>query len=72
MLIQLPNGDWISPKAVAGVRVMVHDKLGPRVVIDAHQHYGHHMVEFDDAEAARAWAAEFGRKCGRAKPEGAA
>lgn len=63
MLIELPNGNWISPKAVAGVRVMVHDKLGPRVVIDTHQHYGHHMVEFDDAEAARMWAAEFGRKC---------
>lgn len=71
MLIELPNGDWISPKTVAGVRVMVHDKFGPRVVIDTHQHCGHHIVEFNDADAARAWAAEFARKYARPEPEDA-
>ena len=70
VLIELPNGDWISPKAIAGVRVMVGDKLGPRVVIDTHHHYGHHLIEFDAPEAARTWAAEFGRKCaGAGQPE---
>lgn len=63
MFVKLPNGDWINPNAIAGVRVMVNDKLGPRVVIDTTQHCGHHMIEFDNPEAARAWAEKFGQDC---------
>ncbi len=63
MLVKMPNGDWINPEVVVGVRVMVGDKMGPRVVIDTRQNYGHHMIEFDNPEAARAWAKDFGLKC---------
>lgn len=68
MLIELPNGDWISPEAVAGVRVLTGDTLGPRVAIDTHRHHGHHPIESDDPEAARAWAAGFARECTPAAP----
>lgn len=63
MLLKLPNGDWISPAVVVGVRVMLADKMGPRVVIDTTQQFGHHIIDFDLPEAARTWAGEFGRKC---------
>lgn len=66
MLVKMPNGDWINPEVVVGVRVMVGDKMGPRVVIDTRQHYGHHLLEFDDPEAARAWAEKFGQDCNAA------
>ncbi len=62
-MIEPPNGDWISPEAVAGVRVLAGDTLGPRVAIDTHRHHAHHPIEFDNPETARAWAAGFARKC---------
>jgi hypothetical protein len=61
-LEQLPNGYWIELEAVIGVRLLVGDKLGPRVVLDTRQCSGHTLLEFDNPEAARAWAAEFGQK----------
>lgn len=68
MLMKLPSGDWINPATITGVRIMVGDKLGPRVVIDTVQNYGHHMIEFDNPEAARAWAEKFGQECNAATP----
>jgi hypothetical protein len=68
MLVKLINGDWINPSVVVGVRVLVGDKLGPRVVIDTTQNYGHHLLEFDTPEAARVWADGFGQQCNAALP----
>jgi hypothetical protein len=66
MLIKLPNGDWIAPSAIVGIRVMVDTHSGPRVVIDTTQHYGHHPIEFDNPEAARAYGEELGQRCNAA------
>lgn len=66
MLVKLPNGDWINPTTIAGVRLMVGDKLGPRAVIDTMQNYGQHEIEFDNPEASRVWAEKFGQECNAA------
>lgn len=61
-LIELPNGDFIATSTVLGVRAMVNDKMGPRVLLDVSTAGGMVMIEFDDPEAARIWAREFSSK----------
>lgn len=67
MLIELPNRDWIDPKAVQGVRLITDsiEKYGPRVTIDACGQQGLHLIAFDDIEAAREWIKKFGADCMR-------
>lgn len=63
MLIELPNGDWVDPGAVQGVRMMNDKQFGPRVVIDASGTQALYFFHMDDAEAARAWVKDFCSKC---------
>lgn len=65
-LIELPNGDWIAPDAMKGIRTIIDREHGPRVILDLAGGPGCLVVEFDTAEAARAWAAKFGRECNAA------
>lgn len=62
MLIELPSGEFISPKAVMGVRPMVHDKMGPRVLLDVTTATQVIMIEFDNRETALSWARDFASK----------
>ncbi len=61
-LIELPSGDFIDPTIVRGVRPMIGDKMGPRVLVDVITRTEVIMVEFDLPEAAREWAREFAGK----------
>ena len=69
MLIELPNGDWVDPKAVQGVRLMNDKQFGPRVAIDAYGQSAHFFFHMDDAEAARAWVKDFCTKCNEQRHE---
>lgn len=66
MLIELPDGNWIDPKAVTGVRVMDDVDHGPRVAIDTLGRPALHYFTFDDADAARGWVKQFGTDCNAA------
>lgn len=67
MLIELPNGDWVDPNAVQGVRLANDKDYGPRVIIDAQGTQALYYFVMDDIEAARAWVADFARKCNNAR-----
>lgn len=57
-LIGLPNGYYIDPKTVVGVRPIINDNLSPRVLLNTTP--GQLIVlEFDLPESAKAWARDF-------------
>jgi hypothetical protein len=57
----LPNGDWIRPDTVAGFRVATDLSYGPRVILDSTVGVQTRVIDFDSADAARLWAAAFGK-----------
>lgn len=65
MLLELPNGDFISPMTVRGIRTIVGDDMGPRVLIDVTTAAQVIMVEFDNVETARRWAGTFATEVNR-------
>lgn len=67
-LIELPDGNWIAPKAVRGVTVLVDARHGARVRLDTTNAVNLLLIEFDDAEAARGWARAFAAQVNAAAP----
>jgi len=63
-LIELPNGEWVDPETVARVifpasRTVCVVTFGSGVL----------FLEFPDEAAARAWAADFGRRVNEGRAE---
>jgi hypothetical protein len=67
-VIELPNGTWVDPCLVKAVRIMEDRKYGPRTAVEWGDR-GIELIEFDNAEYARAWTKEFGRACATAKEQ---
>lgn len=63
MLLELPDGNWIDPNSVQGIRILDDRELGPRIVIDAFGQHCLYLIRFDDIEAARGWLKKFGAEC---------
>jgi len=52
MLIELPNGDWIDPSAVLGLRIDIAQAGRTRVVIDTRTPGISYSIEFDGIKEA--------------------
>lgn len=66
MLVELPDGDWLDPRSVRGLMLLDDRSYGPRVRIDLSGSVQLKLIEFDNVETARAWRAEFARRCNEA------
>lgn len=57
-VIELPNGDYIDPRVVREIRVIVGDDLGPRGLIDTVAG-NTRIIGFEAAHEAYAWKHAF-------------
>jgi hypothetical protein len=66
-LTELPNGHFVDLKTVQGVRPVIDERDGPRVLLDVSTNARTIMVNFDLLEAAREWARAIAAKVNSAQ-----
>ncbi len=69
-LHRLPNGDWINPAEVTGIRISYTrpDDASASVIVDTARLLGASIVYFPDEGRARQWSAEFAAVCNVSEP----